>query len=354
MTAVLAAVAAPAATSSVARKKKPVALILGRYSVGVAYPASVVSAGAQTAWDLREQTGYRSLTKTVSANSGELAGLGWTFNATRIQSTADGATLEGWDTEGLYINLVHNNCIVRDCKVTANSTTTGGINISQGQTISGNLIEYCEVDGGGAIGVTSQMGTAAIFERADGRATSTTVRGCYIHHYNGDGINLFGGGALVEQNRILLGGWNNTGAHSDLCQIVQAAGALSSTVQDNFFDFTPDPDPLGTMGRTSCLAISGCPNGVTARRNFFGWGCEVLDNGYIDTAPGPGYFTPTPRGIVWYSAVATNASIVVDNNVFNYDTDGGGPWYTTRKGVTSFASNYRYEDNALLVYAGNN
>ena len=75
--------------------------------VAPSYPTAVVSAGAQVAWDQRAITGWRvPPTKVVGVDP--LDTTAWDDNGSRLQSKKINATLEGWDTNGRYINLIHN------------------------------------------------------------------------------------------------------------------------------------------------------------------------------------------------------------------------------------------------------
>lgn len=352
MTAALAAaVAAPAATSSVARKKKPVALVQGRYSTGAAYPAPFVSAGAQTAYDMQSITGYRpaNLTKTRTGNAGELAALGWTTSTAtwnRIMSTGAGATLEGWNTEGYEIWIKHSNCTVRDCLVdmTNYTGTTSGNPVwigPGGETLTGTLIEYCEVNGGGDV---NQFGAvqACVYEHAGGNASSTTLRRCYLHKSRGDGIQASGENILIEQNRVTIGGyWDGVTGSSPHCDLIQytmgKATGVAGTIQDNWLDLTSNS---GTYGRTSATTWN-TRTGCTYRRNAVGIGASTS----------LGADEVQFRVPVMYSAISTTAGLAITNNVFDYrDLGGNGPMQGAGSvvGITSWLLNYEYADNSLI------
>jgi len=314
------------------------------------YPAAVVSAGAQVAWDQRAITGWRvPPTKVIGVDPNPT---GWTVTATYIRSSGIGSKLEGWDTNGRNIEVIHSSCEVRDNKVWLAGSRRNGLYISTSQTVDGTIVEYNEFDGkGNTSSLLSATMVVAIAEHGTAAVTNSIVRANYCHHYDGDAMTIRGGGALVELNRVLCGGWGNQGAHYDSIDLWTGNNASPSLVQDNFLDMTPDPDPNGTMGRTSCGTYFNCPNGVTIRRNIIGVGAREYDNGWNGSIYGP----PQRRAEVMYFAGSTNANLDVINNVFEYYFEGGaGPWYTTRKGIRSWSDNYRMTDNALINYIGNN
>ena len=316
-------------------------------AAGSSYPAGVIAANAQTGYDQRNITGWTA-SPTQFADGVATLPSGWAYSSTYGLTTISSspAALAGWDTNGRPITIRHNNATVRQCKITNDGTYNGGLNkggvtIGDGGFVDSATVEYCEIDGKGA----TQTPTIffGIQEHGSDRSTNTTIRSVYIHGCAADDINVFGAPALIELNRLCIGGWRSVGAHSDAMDVEQRNGTGTTTIRHNFIDLTPDATAgisplLCTMGRTSAMALN-LPLGAAVYGNVV-VGSEVYDSGIIESPPQSGTAvqgTPSQRAIQFYiNSGSANVDFDDGAGTGNATTFGNPPTYTTIYGLRNW------------------
>jgi hypothetical protein len=238
---------------------------------GIVYPDSVVLAGLQAVYNLRNATGWSvSPTKILGDGTGGTTAppSGWTLSSTLgLTTTADDpAPLTGYQTNGRPIILRHARPIVTQNKITNDGsypTAAGyGIGIGNGaQNLDGVVISYNEIDGQGS---PSQNGTISngILSRTDlTYTTGPRINNNYFHGLAGDGMQIFMGDAQIEYNRLEKGGYNPL-AHYDPITYGNNKAGTTSYIRYNYINSDWETNVWGRTAYIGFGVASWSPTGI--------------------------------------------------------------------------------------------
>lgn len=349
----------------------------------VVYPAAVVSTSTQAVWDLRTWTGWRTPPAKILGDGtlGTTAPpAGWALSSVYGLTTIahNPTSLEGYDTNGRGIVIRHNGATVRDNKVWNNGTWNNGLDksgvrIGDGQSVLDPVIEYNEIDGLGETQAPTAFSNISQHGSTTASYVGTIIRGNYCHGSGGDSINVEEAGALIEWNRVEVGGWRRIGAHWDGIQCNQTNPNVGvTTIRNNLVVGAPGrypngtvvPWPDATVGMTGCMTQSGMKGGYNIHHNIF-VGHEIADSGVYENPAGSGtvdFRSPFKQSVVMFNGQRFNDGHIVEDNVFSFPgaLSLSGVYPGNFNGLQSFARNYRLSmpewggslvnDNVLLPY----
>lgn len=172
--------------------------------------------------------------------------------------------------------------------------------------------------------------------RIQGSAPNTTVRGCTIENFTGDGMKMNASNCTVEYNSI-LNCYDTNGNHDDA---VQCQGSTSNCVfRGNYIrNYTDSNQPH--KGTLQALAMFSGPyqdwvieNNVIINNHYHGItishtgssGCKVINNTVLDQdynqSPGPTWISITGTGHIVRNNLTTNLTGSTSGNTIDHNLE---------------------------------
>lgn len=173
----------------------------------------------------------------------------------------DGTVLEGLDISG-SLSIEANNVVIRKCRIKASATASSSsypIKVAD-SSITGLVIEDCEIDGNGRTSVVVAT-------------KNFTLRRCNVH--GGNDLVRADGNVTIEDS-WLHHPYRVAGSHNDAVQMLSGGNVM---LRNNNIDIAVDNDPLN-----ACFIISASSaiNEVTIEGNYLNGGNYTLYLGAND------------------------------------------------------------------------